>query len=139
MPSSTSWLITVFVGSLAAGLLGHLPTRWLMDYLWRKFYTIPDAEKPVGGRDTYKDVQIFIKLLGILERAVYAGGWLLGKAEVIAVILALKATPSLKEWSENKALGRALFNIWLIGNLVNIIESILFAEVVRLLIKTYLP
>jgi len=107
--------------------------------LWRKYRTLPGSEQQIGAKDIHNMVQPYITLLGILERMVYTGGWLLEAPEIIAVVLALKAAPSLKEWSETKIMGRALFNVWLIGNLISVIGSVLIAELTQLAFEKLLP
>ncbi|SRR5258706_9943814 len=138
MPLTPSLLISAIIAPLVAGLVGQFPVQWLLNYLWRRFYALPGSEESVGTKDVYKATRLFITVLGFFERVVYSGSWLLGSPEIIAVILALKVTPSLKEWSENKMLGRAQFNIWLTGNLMNIIESVLIAEMVRAIVASYI-
>jgi hypothetical protein len=130
-------LILVIAAALCAGLLWHYPIKMLMIRLWGRFYKIPHGEEQIGGKRLHQEVQPFISMLGILERMVYAGSWLLHAPEIIAVLLALKATPSLKEWSEKKVLGRAQFNIWLIGNLLSVIGSIITAEILKSIYDLY--
>ncbi len=132
MQSTHSLLLTALVASVTAGLIWHFPTNWLMKCLWKKFYTLPNSGQQIGGEDIHRAVQPFIILLGIIERMVYAGSWLLGAPQVIGLVLALKAAPLLKEWSDAKVVGRTQFNIWLTGNLFSIMGSVLIAELVRL-------
>jgi hypothetical protein len=132
MSSHEQNLSCVIVACLVSGLIWHFPTRWVVNRLWIRYYTLPGSEKQTGGKDIHNKVQLFIKFLGVLERIIYAGSWLLGAPEIIAVVLALKAAPSLKEWSESKIMGRVQFNLWLIGNFISIIGSVLIAELTRL-------
>ena len=132
-------LLSIIIASLAASWLGHYPIRLVMNHFWREYYRLPGSVELFGPSDLNDKSRYFSKWVGIVERFVYVASWLLGKPEAIAIILALKAAPSIKEWSEGKALGRALFNIWLIGNLISIIGSIFIAELVHYLFVTYLP
>jgi hypothetical protein len=131
MASSWQRLLSVIVACPVAGLIWHFPTRWIVSRLWRSYYALPGSEEQIGGKHIHDAVQPYIRFLGILERMLYAGSWLLGAPEIIALVLALKAAPSLKEWSETKIMGRAQFNLWLIGNLISIIGSVLIAELTR--------
>lgn len=124
-------LICIIVASLTAGLLWHIPTKWIVSRLWQCYYKLPKGEEQIGGKELHEKVQIFVMLLGVLERMLYAGSWLFGTPEIIAVVLLIKAAPQLKEWEEDKVMGRAQYNVWLIGNLISIIGSVLIAELTR--------
>src|SRR5262245_27225954 len=98
MTATPTSLPIVFVASIPAGLLWSLPTRWLTGYLYRQYYALPGSKEAMDPFGLHDQVRTFGMLVGIFERFVYAASWLLGVPQAIAVILALKATPSLKEW-----------------------------------------
>lgn len=132
LSSEVNRLLYTMIASLTAGILWHFPLRWLFKPIRSKFEELPGAKDLLGeGHDETKDW--LPALVGIIERITYAGGWLLGTPEVIPVVLVLKATPSLKAWSEGKALGRGLFNVWLIGNLLSVTGAVVVAEISKIL------
>jgi hypothetical protein len=110
-----------------------------MNRLWARFYSLPGAHEAYVTSAVHNTVLPFTQGIGILERFVYAASWILGHPETIAIILALKAAPAVKEWSDQRALGRAMFNLWLIGNLCSVIGSVLVAELFHLTFKSFFP
>lgn len=131
------WKNAVIV--LLVSLTGHWFVQPILRLLWRKFYELPGAEESVGDKEIFEKKKFITATLGFVERLVFSGSWLIGGKEIILAILAIKAQPGLKEWSENKMLGRTQFNIWLIGNLLNVIVSVGLAEGLRELAKALWP
>ncbi len=87
------------------------------------------ADRLLGEKeDIFNKKEIFTSVTGIVERIAYAGGWLFGKPEIIAVILAMKTAPVLKEWEMDKMLGRTQFNIWLVGNILSVLSAVSIAQ-----------
>lgn len=109
------------------GLIMLLPGRLFVNFLYRKFRRLPGSQEPYYW-DVFESVRFFASLVAFFECTLYAGGWLLGHTEVVAIVLGLKIAPVIKEWSDPQPLGRAMFNIWLSANFFNVIGSILIAE-----------
>lgn len=99
----------------------------------KRFDEVPGTDRLDLPHETVEKVYFLVAWVGVLERIVYVASWLYGHPEAIAIILALKAAPSLKEWSEHQSLGRAMFNKWLIGNLLSVLLAVLTAELVQML------
>ena len=65
-------------------------------------------------------------MVGVVERVLYTAAWLAGKPEFVAVWLALKVAGQWSRWSgevtlgQEKAAGRAVFNVFLLGNAFSI-------------------
>jgi hypothetical protein len=75
--------------------------------------------------------------VGALERILYFFAFLMGKPEFIAVWLALKVAGQWSQWSEQKIQlekkwlsGRAIFQVFLIGNALSIIVAVAIAYAV---------
>lgn len=121
-------LLVVIGASLLSAVLGHFVTAPIVFSLFARVKKQPQAVDAIGGEQAFVQNQYFIRVLGGLERFIYTAGWLFGRPEIILGVLALKAAPQLKAWSETQTLGRTLFNIWLIGNLINVVIAVLVAE-----------
>ena len=107
-------------------------TIFTVECLWCKFYKIlgeREAWESLGiapwSKDLQRDLSLFKRWVGVLERFIYTAGWMYDKPEVIAVILILKVTPSLKLWTERIITGRVIFNIFIIGSLLSLIGAVL--------------
>lgn len=133
---SFAYLGAVVIASVIAAFLS-LVTGCVVRRLWSEFRKkVPGAKDLVPVDNVYESIQPFVRWLGGLECAIYSAALLLGSPEMIAVILALKAAPHLKEWSEKQAPGRTMFNIWLIGNLMNVAISTVVAGVAAAVFKS---
>jgi len=115
------------LGLLYAILFGHWLVKANVDVLWKVI--------GVGSKVERHDWPS--TLLGSLERTLYIASLLIGKGEFIAVWLALKAVPQWQRWNEiiktesiqidsakteqKQIEGRAVYNIFLIGNALNVL------------------
>jgi hypothetical protein len=98
---------------------GHVFIWILMRTLWK---SLGDTITNEGNKPYREQHKQFPMMLGILERGLYAASWQFGKPEFIAVWLALKVAGQWKAWGEDREVrnsivsGRAVFNVFLIGN-----------------------
>ena len=126
--------------SVAAGLLGHFFLNAVMKHYRKILYDnsiFPKESviKEIGEKKPLDDTKHIVRDLGILERFIYAGRWLSGFPQIIAVVLALKIAPSLRELKSNNentystSIRWTLFNMYVVGNFLSLILAILFAEI----------
>ncbi|MBN1319186.1 MAG: hypothetical protein JXA42_27125 [Anaerolineales bacterium] len=127
-----SYFVLIFISSLLAILLNLIFTRPIVHCLWEKMYKVQKDNKTIPDHLTHKAIQPFVTVLGLLECSIYSASILIGLPQAIAFVITLKLTPQLKVWSENKDFGRPTFNIWLIGNLLNVILSFLVAMIAKI-------
>ncbi|MBS1827313.1 MAG: hypothetical protein JST93_18495 [Acidobacteria bacterium] len=73
-------------------------------------------------------------LVGLIERFLYTAAWDFKRPEFIGVWLILKATGNWKGWQDERH-GRALFNVFLIGNGFSIVYGALGGLVIEWLQK----
>lgn len=127
--------IIILVCSLGAGFLGHyLPKRYMDKYrdrLYSADFPEGEVEKEIGKKIHHEKTKDITRKLGILERIIYAGGWLAGFPEIIGIVLALKIAPSLKEHTGNKLIGWAIFNMYVIGNFLSLLSAIIIAQFLK--------
>ena len=111
---------------------GHLFIWLLMRTLWESVReTGVTKQKP--HREEHRE---FPMMLGILERSLYVAAWQFGKPEFMGVWLALKVAGQWKAWGEDIVgrdriiLGRAIFNVFLIGNGLSISYGVVGALII---------
>jgi hypothetical protein len=85
-------------------------------------------------------------MVGLLERSLYTTSWLLGKPEFIGAWLVLKVAGQWKGWTEDrelngrKVLGRAIFNVFLIGNGFSVAYAVVGALLIEWLrVRLFVP
>ncbi len=104
-------------------IVGHWLVRANVDALWEGLGVLKNDRTPWHPA-----------FLGLLERAMYTASVGAGQPGFIAVWLGLKAVPQWKRWSEDveagerKIQGRAVFNIFLIGNALSVLFAVLGAQ-----------
>ena len=104
-------------------VVGHYITKKNVDRLW----------KTIGSDDSINRNTWHPAFIGTIERVMYTSCVLLGWQNFIAVWLALKAVPQWRLWTEcTKDLhGRAIFNIFLIGNALSVIYGVAGGLIVK--------
>ena len=104
-------------------VVGHYIVKLNVDSLWKK----------IGSGDTIIRHPWHPAFIGMIERVMYTSCVLLGWQNFIAVWLALKAVPQWRLWTEGiKDLqGRAIFNIFLIGNALSVIYGVAGGLIVK--------
>ena len=107
-------------------VVGHYIVKMNVDNLWKKIQ--------IG--DTIIRNQWHPAFIGLIERVMYTSCVLLGWQNFIAVWLALKAVPQWRLWTEvtENLQGRAIFNIFLIGNSLSVIYGVAGGLIVKWLI-----
>ena len=114
-------------GYIYAIIVGHYLVKWNVDALW---------DVIAVGPKTLRRYPWPSALLGHLERTMYTTALLLQQEQVIAVWLALKAVPQWRRWSDEiqtghgPVEGRAVFNVFLIGNALNVFFAFIGARIV---------
>src|SRR5712692_7318982 len=114
-------VVEAVLASISAAVIGHLILSRVMPRLHKWYHELIGSDEELAENAIGRRVERITATVGIIERSIYASARIIGKPEVILVILGLKAAPALREWSERRTLGRTQFNIWLIGNLLFII------------------
>lgn len=85
--------------------------------------------KGMGWEDGNTELRPYAEhanMVGVVERTLYTVSWLLGKPEFVAVWLALKVAGQWSRWGSDapnggrKVAGRAIFNVFLLGNAFSI-------------------
>lgn len=111
------WSLAVgYVFSIA---VGAVMLRALSNSLWRGLGWS-------GTHGRLRPYPFHPVMLGVIERAIYTASWQAGQPEFIAVWLTLKVAGQWSRWSDGedidgtKVPGRAVFNVFLIGNAVSI-------------------
>ncbi len=114
------------IGYLFAVVVGHVLVKMNVDALWRGFGVLRERRQPWHPA-----------FLGLLERAMYTASIGLGQASFIPLWLGLKVLPQWKRWGDEikvgtrKIEGRAVFNVFLIGNALSVIFAGVGAESVK--------
>lgn len=130
--------VVAFLAGLGAALIPFYPIKWGMGAIWNYYINHlqewkEEVETMLGKREQHEKTRIFSAMIGLSERFIFAASWILGIPEAIAILLALKAAPSFKAWSEHQTIGRAAFNVWFTGNMISIVTAIAIAEVAKFL------
>ena len=98
------------------------------------FNTVEILWKCIGFDRKPEDISWQSHILGCLERILYVFSFRLGKLEFIGIWLALKVGGQWKSWSEDQEIngrkisGRAIYNIFLIGNALSVLYGIIGAK-----------
>jgi hypothetical protein len=110
-------------------LIGHVFISRMMRSLWR---TISD-EYPLEAENRRR-FECHPMMVGMLERALYAASWQVGRPEFVLVWLALKVSGQWK-WSDDLPTrpARAVLNLFLIGNGFSLAYAIVGAKLVEFL------
>lgn len=127
--------LAIAISSLIAGYGGkYLSTKTGNKY--RKIFHDPklfpkEEVDKIVSEETAEKTKHIPAFLGVLERIIYAGGFLSGHAEIIAVLLGLKILPSLREHKgETKMVGWAVQNMYTVGALLSLVQAILIAGLI---------
>jgi hypothetical protein len=119
-------VVSYGIGYVFAVVVGHFLIKMNVDALWRGFGVLREQRKPWHPA-----------FLGLLERAMYTASISLGQASFIPLWLGLKVLPQWKRWGDDvevgteKIEGRAVFNVFLIGNALSVIFAGVGAESIR--------
>jgi len=119
------------IGYFFAIVIAHFPISLVVNRMWECIgWTEKDKE---GIRpDSWQP-----NILGCVERALYTVSFQLGKPEFIGVWLVLKVAAQWKRWGEDKEYGghiiagRAIYNIFLIGNALSIGYAVTGAKLIE--------
>lgn len=96
--------------------------------------------KPGQAEDELHPQPYHPAMVGVVERSLYTASWQLGKPEFIGIWLVLKVAGQWGGWSEDRkvgekrVLGRAVYNVFLIGNAFSLAYGVvgaLMAEWIR--------
>jgi len=119
------------IGYLFAVVIAHLPISWVVDQMWECIGWTKKTSNSI--RPEYWQPGV----LGCVERFLYAASFQLGKPEFIGVWLALKVAGQWKRWGEDQEYegrliaGRAIYNIFLIGNALSVSYAVIGAKLVE--------
>jgi hypothetical protein len=113
-------LLLSFIAGFGFSLLGgSLAITPISNALWRG----------MGWEEGNTELRPYAEhasMVGVVERALYTVSWLLEKPEFVAVWLALKVAGQWSRWGsdapngDKKVAGRAIFNVFLLGNAFSI-------------------
>jgi hypothetical protein len=122
----------VILGYLFSLLGGHLATQATVNLMYKKLPGSPDERVPWMP-----------PIIGFLERILYTAAWVANKEPFVAVWLAFKGVAQWTGWNEGREVGqgadkkkipgRAIFNIFLIGNALSLLFAVTGGEIVNLL------
>lgn len=118
------------VGYLFGVVIAHFPISLVVDQMW-------ECIGWTKGDEEIRPQYWLPRILGCVERALYVASFQLGKPEFIGVWLALKVAGGWKRWTEDKEhkgriiTGRAVYNIFLIGNALSIAYAAVGAKLVE--------
>ena len=107
-------------------IVGHVLVQINVDALWKGLGV------PTKHRKRWHPA-----FLGFLERAMYTYSFVLSQPAFIALWLGLKAVPQWKRWNDETTIedvnieGRAVFNVFLIGNALSVLFAIVGAESIK--------
>lgn len=120
---------------LMSAFAGDLIIFPLMEKL-RNYMKVKCEELKIkdGFKVSFKELS---RMIGIIERAMYAAAWFLGYPQFIALWLTLKVAGQWKLWETEEA-GRARFLVFLIGNAFSISFAVIVILVTKLVIKNFL-
>ncbi len=102
----------ILLGFTVSIFVGHLIVALANAAMWSH------AKKNVPGLTVFPKAGSLTWLLGMVERALYTGAFMLHAWEWVAVWLAAKA---VAQWQAEKQRERPSDNIWLIGNALSIV------------------
>jgi hypothetical protein len=118
--------------------LSHVPIDWVMRFIWKQTKVANKLHRTALGKpeNSYVSGPAYRHVagwLGIFERILYVSAFSVHCAGFIAVWLTLKAISKWSGWSEDAKeteedkiqLGRARFQIFLIGNALSILFALL--------------
>ncbi len=124
-------IVAISLGLVYSILIGGQVIEIIMKKLWKPLRKETPLIRPFG----YMAV-----LMGIVERCIYFFSFNLGYEEFIAIWLALKAAPQLRNWEKGfevagykEISGRVIYNIFLIGNGLSIGFAVMGANLVPLI------
>lgn len=124
------------IAVIGAAVVGHYFVKWGRDPLL-KYARGRTPKREWGGLSpTYPELP---KWMGVLERVMYTGAWLLGFYVFIAVWLPLKVAGGWGDWQVKGEVSRAKFTIMLFGTGLSLMISVTFAELAKLVIRYCLP
>ena len=124
-------ILPFVIGYSFSVFLGHVFTQGIVDAAYRR---LPNAV-------TIRGEVLFVRVLGLLERALYTASWQFGKPEFVGVWLVLKVAGQWKAWHEPTEEGgstihpRELFAIFLIGNGLSLLYATTGAKLIEWIAK----
>ncbi len=119
------------IGYFFAIVIAHFPISLVVDRMWECVGWTKDDKESIRPQSWQP------RILGCVERTLYAASFQLGKSEFIAVWLALKVAGQWKRWGEDQKYGgriiagRAVYNIFLIGSALSIGYAVTGAKLVE--------
>jgi len=97
------------IGYFFAIFVAHYPILWVVTDAWER----------IGQNDLRRPYPWLPPILGMMERGLYVTAFYIDKPEFIGIWLVLKVAGQWVRWSQENV-GRSIFTIFLIGNILNI-------------------
>jgi hypothetical protein len=114
--------------------MASVPLSYLVSLIYRKNYDTlfgrNEERRTVLRNPTANTMSAIV---GFLERIIYITGWLIGKPEIIAIILGFKLIPSLREIKDStlNIKGWHHQNSYFIGTFLSLLQGLFFAALFK--------